>query len=281
MAQMTWEEAVRWYRTQPASEAAVRDNYFDISVREAAERFSESEEFAEILRLLNRGKGRHLLDLGAGNGIASYALAKAGWQVTALEPDPSAEVGANAIRRLVAEASIPINVVEGWGEKLPFASETYAAVHARQVLHHAAELRGLVKEVARVLVPGGVLLATREHVVDNDEQLAAFRAGHPLHHLYGGENAFRLEEYKVAIQEAGLRLVETWGPWESILNYFPRSEAERQATVRRLARRTWFGLGCLLSWSAAFRGWRLRRFTRQDNAPGRLFSFLAEKPCES
>ena len=41
--------------------------------------------------MIPRKAGR-ALDLGAGNGILSYALAREGWSVTAVEPDPSALV---------------------------------------------------------------------------------------------------------------------------------------------------------------------------------------------
>ena len=107
---MTWEEAVRWYRDQPGNEAEIRNNYFDLPVLPAAQRYANSEEFAEVLRLLGPGSGRQILDLGAGNGIASFALAKNGWRVTALEPDRSSEVGAGAIRAIVAQTGLPIDI---------------------------------------------------------------------------------------------------------------------------------------------------------------------------
>ena len=50
--QLSWEDAVRWYRAQPGNEAAIRANYFDLPVRPAAERYAASEEFAEVTRLL-------------------------------------------------------------------------------------------------------------------------------------------------------------------------------------------------------------------------------------
>jgi len=275
---LTWEEAVRWYRSQPDNAAAVRDNYFDLPVKQAAERFSQSEEFAEVLRLLGNGGGQSILDLGAGNGIASYALAKNGWSVTATEPDPSSEVGAGAIRLLAAEAGLPIEIVEKAGESLPFPGELFAAIHARQVLHHAANLGAMVLEMSRVLRAGGLILVTREHVVDNEEQLAEFRATHPLHHLYGGENAYSLEEYTAAFTRARLEVVEVWGPAQSILNYFPKTEAERQRDIRQIAKRSWGRFGRLFVWSEAFRARQVRLATLRDQTPGRCFSFLLKKP---
>lgn len=274
----TREEAIRWFRAQPNNERAIRDNYFDLPVRQAAERYAEGEEFAEVLHLLGSGNSRSIMDLGAGNGIASFALAKNGWQVTALEPDPSEEVGAGAIRALAEETGLMITLVQECGEKLPFPDGAFDAVHARQVFHHATQLELMARETARVLRPDGTLLATREHVVDDETQLAAFRAGHPLHRLYGGESAYSLEKYLAAFESAGLRVLKVWGPLESILNFYPGTEAERQAVLRSIVVRSWCGLGCLFAWSQRFRTWQTQRATRRDHTPGRIFSFLLEKP---
>ncbi|HSE17316.1 MAG TPA: class I SAM-dependent methyltransferase [Pyrinomonadaceae bacterium] len=278
MSRLTWEEAVRWYRAQPNNESEVRNNYFDLPVLGAAERYARSEEFAEVLRLLGPGGGKRLLDLGAGNGIASFALAKNGWLVTALEPDGSAEVGAAAICTIRDETGLPIEVVREGGSRLPFENETFAAIHARQVLHHVPDLEMMAGELARVLRSGGRCLATREHVADDEEQLREFRAAHPLHSLYGGEHAYPLERYLNAFSKAGLRVAQTWGPIESILNFFPGTEHERQITIRQIARHSYFRLGRLLAWSHQFRVAQLRAFGRKDRTPGRIYSFLLERP---
>lgn len=277
MTKLSWEESVRWYRSQPDNEVEVRNNYFSLPVLQAAERYRLSEEFVEVLRLLGQGNGRSILDLGAGNGIASFALAQSGWQVTALEPDDSEEVGAGAIRQIVAETGLQIAVVQEWGENLPFPDACFAAVHARQVLHHAADIEVMLQEIARVLQPGGMLLATREHVVDDEKQLAAFLQQHPLHALYGGENAFPLSRYQKAISSAGLQLKSVWGPLDSILNFYPGTEHERQQFLNSRVNRRWRGLGKLLSWSRRFRNRQIQRARENDSEPGRLFSFLAVK----
>lgn len=275
---LSWEEAVRWYRAQPDNEAEIRNNYFDLPVLGAAERYARSEEFAEVQRLLGPGNGRRILDLGAGNGIASYALAKNGWDVTALEPDESSEVGAGAIDLLAKDAELSIKVVREFGETLPFEDESFSTVHARQVLHHAHHLEGMVKELARVLRRGGLLLNTREHVIDRDDDLELFRDAHPLHFLYGGENAYKIERYVSAFESAGLRLLHTWGPIESILNFFPGTEQERQITIRQIANHSCFRFGRLLAWSKDFRATQLQRHTQNDKTPGRIYSFLLERP---
>jgi SAM-dependent methyltransferase len=275
---LSWEDAVRWYRSQPGNEIEIRNNYFDLPVRRAAERFAASEEFAEVLRLLGKGQGRQMLDLGAGNGIASYALARNGWAVTALEPDESQEVGAGAIRLLAEETGLPIKVEQVFAESLPFAADSFDAIHARQVLHHAADLESMVSELSRVLRSGGRLLSTREHVADNEKQLEAFRKEHPLHHLYGGENAYPLARYLAAFVAAGFELVETWGPLESILNFYPGSEAGRQMSLRQVGNHSYLRFGRLLAWSMRFCQAQVQRYTQQDCTPGRLYSFLVKKP---
>jgi len=276
---MSWEEAVRWYRAQPGNEQAILDNYFDLPPLRAAQRFEASEEFAEVLRILGNSNGRSILDLGAGQGIASYALAKHGWKVTALEPDPSDEVGAGAIRQIAAQTGLTIDVIEEWGEKLPFDDAAFDAVNARQVLHHAYDLDAMLRELARVLKAGGMVLATREHVADDERQLQQFFKEHPLHHLYGGENAYPKARYEEAFAKAGLKLLQCWGPVDSIINFFPGNELQRQATRRMVANYEFYRLGRIVAWHPSFQEKLVARYTRRtDRTPGRLFSFLAVKP---
>ncbi|MCL1939096.1 MAG: class I SAM-dependent methyltransferase [Desulfovibrionaceae bacterium] len=261
---MSWEQAVEWLREQPGQEALVKACFFDDPLLEAAKRFHQSEEWAQTRKRLPDPSGK-ALDLGAGRGISSYALAKDGFAVTALEPDPSSLVGAGAIRSLAEESGLPITVVQEWGEQLPFPDHSFDLAHGRQVLHHARDLPGLCCEVARVLKPGGVFIATREHVVDRPEELPVFLAGHPLHHLYGGENAFSLPQYVAAIEEAGFWFSEILAPFDSAINYYPATLEQVNALAKQLCP------------SAPDKIAALRRTCR---TPGRLFTFVTEKyPC--
>jgi SAM-dependent methyltransferase len=279
-ALISWEEAVRWYRAQPGNEQAVRDNYFDLPVLPAARRFAESEEFLEMLCLLGEGKGRRILDLGAGHGVTSYAFAKHGWKVIALEPDPSDEVGYGAIEAWRAETGLPVEVITDPEPPFPVSDASLNAVVARQVLHHVPDLDVCMRELFRILEPGGLILTTRDHVADNQSQLEAFLNNHPLQRLYGGENAHALEVYLKAFINAGFEILKVWGPVESILNFFPGTEAARQRMIGDYARAVTPGSSWRKNWAALpfFREKMARRAAWDDQTPGRIYSIFARKP---
>lgn len=266
-ASMTWEEAVLWLRDQADKIDLVRACYYDDPLLDAAERFRSEEEWQAIRSFLpTPGKA---LDVGAGRGIASYALAKDGWDVTALEPDPSSIVGAGAIRSLAEDARLSIHVVEGYAEAIPLPDNHFDAVICRQALHHANDLNVLCAEIARILKPGGIFIASREHVINNrKDDLQRFLKGHPLHHLYGGESAYILDEYVNALDKAGLRVTRILNPWESPMNRFPLTMDDIKQQIAGNFRLPFPGLipDRLVAWM----GSRL-------DTPGRLYSFIGEK----
>src|SRR5712671_3057697 len=100
-AKLTWEQAVATLLSDPQQASLARGCYFDGTALEAGARYWASEEWQTVRSLLPEVPGK-ALDIGAGRGIASYALARDGWKVCALEPDASALVGAEAIRSLAA-----------------------------------------------------------------------------------------------------------------------------------------------------------------------------------
>jgi SAM-dependent methyltransferase len=280
-APMTWEDAVRWLRAQPDRAQLVRDCYLDADTAEAAGRYRAGVEWAEVRRHAGpRPPGGRALDLGAGNGIVSAALAADGWAVAAVEPDPSGTVGAGAVAALASSSGLPVSAVRAVGERLPFADGAFDLVVARQVMHHAADLEGFAREAARVLRPGGRFLALRDHVVDARADLDRFLAAHPLHALYGGENAFEPERYAAAYRAAGLRVDAVLRSFDSPVNYAPHTPATIAGEIA--ARLPGGGaaarpLAALLA-SPAGRG-LLRLLSAVDRRPGRLFSYVCVKPA--
>lgn len=263
-----WEAAVLQLRAQPQHQALVQACFYDDPLLAAAQRYHASSEWRAVRDLLGPTPGT-VLDVGAGRGIAAYALARDGWRVTALEPDASPVVGAGAIRMLAQEAGLPIEVVQTWGEQLPFENERFDAIHCRQVLHHARDLQQLCKELARVLKPGGRLLATREHVISRLDDLPAFLDSHPLHRHYGGEHAYLLSAYRAAFLGAGLHLQTVFNPYQSDINCYPQTRHDIKVRWAAKLKMPSAALipDAMLSWVGRF-----------SNTPGRLYSFVASKP---
>jgi SAM-dependent methyltransferase len=95
--------------------------------------------------------GVRVLDLGAGTGKLTVALAALGLSVTAVEPDQAMLA---ELRRLLP--SVP--ALAGSAEQIPLPDGSVDAVLCGQALHWF-NLSTALPEIARVLVPGGVLAA--------------------------------------------------------------------------------------------------------------------------
>lgn len=99
--------------------------------------------------------GEHVLEVGAGPGAATNALAARARRVTSLEYSHKFCVD---LREKAGAAS----VVQGDAASLPFKDQTFSSAIAVLVLHHLrspeAQDRAFA-EIHRVLEPGGVFLA--------------------------------------------------------------------------------------------------------------------------
>lgn len=93
------------------------------------------------------------LDIGCGAGHLSFALAPQVEHVTAL--DPSRNMLAVVAKAAASLGLGQIATREGSAESLPFADGSFALVCTRYSAHHWTRLEEAVREVARVLIPGG------------------------------------------------------------------------------------------------------------------------------
>lgn len=281
METILWEDAVQWLREQPHQVQLVKDCYFDLPVIDAAERFWQSAEWRATREIVGQNKGT-ALDVGAGNGIASYSLAKDGWLVDALEPDPSDTVGTGAISALAKRSDLAITISQEFGENLPYNDNHFDLVYARQVLHHAKDLPQFCQELHRVTKPGGMLFTARDHVISQPNDLNSFLKKHPLHHLYGGENAFTLNQYRESMTNAGFKIEMTLRPFDSVINFAPLTlDTLRQSLIERTAPKSMNALlSICLKNDTVFKS-LCTILSRVDRRPGRLFSFVARKPSRN
>jgi SAM-dependent methyltransferase len=275
---LDWEEAVRTLVDNPAQANLVRQCYFDQPALQAARRFHASNEWQSVRARL-RGRSGRALDVGAGNGIVSYALAVDGWDVTAVEPDSSALVGSAAIRSLAAEAALPITVFEGLTDELAVPSGHFDVILVRQVLHHVLNIEGFMVHLADLLAPGGLILTWRDHVITRQGDLSKFFDRHPLHRYYGGENAFTEAQYRDAIESAGLTVVETLRHFDDPMNFGPQTPTELigEAAARVLPASLAHAIGKVFGSRPLF-AILAPILSALDRRPGRHVAYLAIKP---
>lgn len=258
-------------------------SYVGSDVVQCAQRFANSEEFQAVMDFLSIYKidplVSTLLDIGAGNGIASWAFAKSGFAVEALEPNPSPLVGHGAIEKLTSVTGISIRIHKTWGEALPVCDNSFNIVYCRSVLHHAHDLVQMLREIRRVLRPSGILLVCREHVISKPEDLTAFLSRHPMHQFTAEENAYLLQEYLSAFQCAGLDILRVLRPLESVINFYPMTCEELGNMITTFAQ-SLLGpsVGGMLSKTHLFQNVYVRWRDFRDNTPGRLFTFICRKP---
>ncbi|HEY4359457.1 MAG TPA: class I SAM-dependent methyltransferase [Bryobacteraceae bacterium] len=100
--------------------------------------------------------GSRVLEVASGAGLLAVELAKAGYnQITALD-DSRASV--ESARRYVDREGVAVRVRQGDYSAMPFPDERFERVVCRTAIHNFLQPLGVLKEIHRVLKPGGSAL---------------------------------------------------------------------------------------------------------------------------
>ncbi|HET9539806.1 MAG TPA: methyltransferase domain-containing protein [Candidatus Limnocylindria bacterium] len=111
------------------------------------------ELFQDIAQRLPLPRQPHVVDLGAGTGRASLAMAELGWRVTAVEPGkPMLDV----LHGRAANQGLLVSSVQATAEETGLDAESADLVTAAQSFHWFDKDRAL-REAARILKPSGGL----------------------------------------------------------------------------------------------------------------------------
>lgn len=122
--------------------------------------FVNPVRFGYFKRVLERERSREqagptILDVGCGGGLLAEEFARAGFQVTGIDPAPES---IETARAHAAASGLAIEYETGSGERLPFAKASFAHVACCDVLEHVDDVERVIGEIARVLKPGGLFL---------------------------------------------------------------------------------------------------------------------------
>lgn len=104
-------------------------------------------------RLLGRLRGE-VIEVGAGNGLNFPHYPATVTRVAAVEPEPDLR---NLAELAARSAPVAVEVVEGRAEALPFPDDSFDAAVACLVLCSVTDQGAALRELIRVLRPGGTL----------------------------------------------------------------------------------------------------------------------------
>jgi len=115
-------------------------------------RYSEYAPWMPATMGFDQFAGAHLLEIGCGMGSDLVQFARGGAICTGIDITPrSIEI----TRHRFALYELDGNFLLSDGERLPFPSETFDVVYSNGVLHHTPDTAGAIREIHRVLRPGG------------------------------------------------------------------------------------------------------------------------------
>jgi predicted O-methyltransferase YrrM len=108
--------------------------------------------------LLRQRQPSRILEIGAGRGWASRALAADGHRVVATDllDDPHIGLGSAVRQRL------DFDCVLAGAERLPFLDHSFDCIFCFATVRHVVDLERVFQEISRVLRPGGLFVALHE-----------------------------------------------------------------------------------------------------------------------
>src|SRR6185436_7695380 len=115
-------------------------------------RYQEYAPWMPRLMEFEKFRGKRLLEIGCGMGTDLLQFARGGAQCTGIDLTPrSVEITRHRFRLYGADGNFMISD----GERLPFRTESFDVVYSNGVLHHTPDTAAAIRQVHRVLRPGG------------------------------------------------------------------------------------------------------------------------------
>ncbi len=108
-----------------------------------------------LLEVIDPRPGMRILDVATGTGLVAFALAQRGATVIGL--DQSEQMLAGARRRLAGHPDLTprVSFAQGEAERLPFADREFDALTFTYLLRYVDDRAATMRELARVVKPGG------------------------------------------------------------------------------------------------------------------------------
>jgi SAM-dependent methyltransferase len=191
-------------------------------------------------RLLAWGAARRpdrVLELATGGGHTALRLAEIARHVVAADlTEPMLRAAREHVR---ARGGAAVGFVAADASSLPFADGAFDVVTWRTAAHHFADVGGAVRQIQRILRPGGALLL-QDILGHDDAEASTFileveRRRDPSH-----VRSYRAAEWKAFLRAAGLTVMEDaviwkirdWDDWTGRTRMTAEARTELEAFVR-------------------------------------------------
>jgi ubiquinone/menaquinone biosynthesis C-methylase UbiE len=199
----------------------------------------------DLDRLVAWGAARRperVLDVATGGGHTALAFAGVAPRVVAC--DLAEPMLAAARAHVHGRGARHVEFVAGDAGVLPFRDESFDVVTCRTAAHHFGDVAAAVRQIHRVLRPGGSLLL-QDILGHDDAEAAAFileveKRRDPSH-----VRSYRAAEWKAFFRAAGLTVIEDaviwklreWPEWTGRMRMTAEALRDLEALVRRAPER--------------------------------------------
>jgi ubiquinone/menaquinone biosynthesis C-methylase UbiE len=157
------QRAREQWSADPCGAHAARDQEFGTREYFDAIEHNRYTEYAPWMRQsigFDRFAGKRLLEVGVGTGTDLLQFARGGALVTGVDLTPrSIEIA----RRRFEVYGLTGEFAIGDGESLAFPDASFDVAYSFGVLHHTPDTQGAVREIHRVLKPGGKAIVMLYH----------------------------------------------------------------------------------------------------------------------
>jgi len=146
---------------------------------------AEGTEDDDIRRELLRGLKGRVVELGSGTGPNFRLYPDTVTELVGVEPEDN--LRAKAEEEATARGTVPVQMIDALGDRLPFEDGAFDAAVVAQVLCSVPSQADVLADLRRVVRPDGEL-RFYEHVLARNPRLARFQrvAGLVTPHIFGG-----------------------------------------------------------------------------------------------
>lgn len=155
------EEVKKFWNAEPCGTKDIAEiegsrEYFE---KIEAERY-ELEPFIHQCAQFTRWRNKKVLEVGVGAGTDFLQFARAGADLYGVDLTPKA---IELVKKRLEIYGLKANLQCSDSENLPFEDNTFDLVYSWGVIHHTPETEKAIKEIHRVLKPGGQIIIMIYH----------------------------------------------------------------------------------------------------------------------